>query len=363
MKILKGLGYCLALWGFAEARAMDKADYRVTSISPGCGAVNHYSPSLGQENGLSLVMEFPEFSVGTNGFLSATRRCDIRAEIQVPAGWSFRLHKAVADGEYYHSETGSAQISVGYTYFESGLGTGGGASYWAGDGQANPGNFIAIAQGGANWEYSDCKPFAQTIPMTGFFQMDVERGAGDSGDSDMALYNVEHIASPGGDHKAVWEWQWQRCPGPGGAAVPEGGKTYNLVSRHSGKCLDVKDHALYDGASLQQWECTGEPHQKFRLLPTGPQTYQLEAQESGKCLLIERGGQSNGGRAIQGPCNALPQQRVAFVPGSAGAYALRFDHSGKCLDIDGPSFDNGRYAQQWDCSASANQEWFLAPMD
>ena len=47
--------------------------------------------------------------------------------------------------------------------------------------------------------------------------------------------------------------------------VDLGGGVYRFEARHSGKCLDVRDVSISDGARLQQWVCTGGPAQQFRL--------------------------------------------------------------------------------------------------
>lgn len=47
--------------------------------------------------------------------------------------------------------------------------------------------------------------------------------------------------------------------------VALGGGLYRFVARNSGKCLDVRDVSIANGARLQQWTCTGGPAQSFRL--------------------------------------------------------------------------------------------------
>ena len=42
--------------------------------------------------------------------------------------------------------------------------------------------------------------------------------------------------------------------------------TRGLVSRASGKCLDVSGGSLDDGASIIQWQCHGGANQNWRLL-------------------------------------------------------------------------------------------------
>lgn|GEM_PF-2380119 len=44
------------------------------------------------------------------------------------------------------------------------------------------------------------------------------------------------------------------------------GGLYQFVARNSSKCLDVKDTSDSNGARLQQWACTADPAQSFRLV-------------------------------------------------------------------------------------------------
>lgn len=43
-----------------------------------------------------------------------------------------------------------------------------------------------------------------------------------------------------------------------------GGPYYNLVARHSGKCLDVLNRSTADGARLIQWPCGTGANQQFQ---------------------------------------------------------------------------------------------------
>ena len=43
-----------------------------------------------------------------------------------------------------------------------------------------------------------------------------------------------------------------------------GGGYYNLIARHSGKCLDVANVSTADGARLIQWSCGSGANQQFQ---------------------------------------------------------------------------------------------------
>lgn len=218
------LGALLAL-GFQQpaSYAMNQAEYYIDYASPACGNFTHRSPAAGEENGLSLVMEFFDFEVSTSpSQKEVSRRCDLDVYVKVPAGMSFRLHKAVADGEYQFSPSGSIEVALDYRYSfnqeadpSGGLGVGGWISRSASEGSENPGAYIAEAVGGADWEYTDCRPYDQDIHMGGMFELTAKRADWESEQSDVALFNSEAIGGPARPHKAYWHWEWKPCPNSG----------------------------------------------------------------------------------------------------------------------------------------------------
>jgi glucosylceramidase len=96
------------------------------------------------------------------------------------------------------------------------------------------------------------------VTSAGYFQVVPRHAPG-------LAWDVSGGTSATGDGRQVNMWtfgggtnqQWQPQAVSGG---------YKLVARHSGKCLDVRDVSMNDGAWLQQWSCTGGPAQTFRLV-------------------------------------------------------------------------------------------------
>lgn len=88
--------------------------------------------------------------------------------------------------------------------------------------------------------------------------------------------------------------------------------TYTIVNQQSGKCLDVNGAAADDGAAIHQWTCHGGTNQQFilrKVTYTGndPHDYQLLARHSGKCVDVN--GISTTPRALvhQWTCNPANQ--------------------------------------------------------
>lgn len=132
---------------------------------------------------------------------------------------------------------------------------------------------------------------------------------------------------------------------------------YNLISRHSGLCLDVKDHGTANGVTLQQWACTGEGHQKFRIVVQFDGSYTLQGVPSGRFITVANASQENGTPIIIRDNQNSLNQKFAFYPSGEGSYMARFNHSQKCMDVSGPSTANGAVVHQWECLNAPNQQW------
>jgi len=82
---------------------------------------------------------------------------------------------------------------------------------------------------------------------------------------------------------------------------------------------------------------------------------------SGKCLEIENSQIGNGAKAQQWDCVGQPGMywRVYENPQFSGIYRFVNNNSGRCLEIEGSSSSNGARAQQWDCVGQHGAIWTL----
>lgn len=89
--------------------------------------------------------------------------------------------------------------------------------------------------------------------------------------------------------------------------------TYTAVNQHSGKCLDVSDASTVNGAAVVQWTCiAGALNQQFTLRKVtysgnSAQDYQLVARHSGKCVDVSTISTSAGAAIHQWTCNPVGQ--------------------------------------------------------
>src|SRR5262245_31559939 len=61
--------------------------------------------------------------------------------------------------------------------------------------------------------------------------------------------------------------------------VPPG--VYEIVARHSDKCLSTRGTSLNDGAQANQWACIGEPNQRWSVEPLDAGYYRIVSKHSG----------------------------------------------------------------------------------
>ncbi len=170
----------------------------------------------------------------------------------------------------------------------------------------------------------------------------------------MVNYNSGQAATPGSPAPPP--------PPPTGGQIPTG--YVNVVSKNSGKCLDITGgpSATANGILVQQWTCLNGTNQAFEFIPvTGG--YTITAQSSQKQLDV-RGGQG----AVS---NGTPIQQWAYWGGrneifsvtstSDGYYTISPLSSRLCLNVSGNSQQNGAQIIQYSCVATDNEKWSFIP--
>jgi hypothetical protein len=143
-------------------------------------------------------------------------------------------------------------------------------------------------------------------------------------------------------------------------AIPTG--WVNIVAKHSGKCLDVKDILTVPGAPLTQYTCWGGDNQKFKLTPVNG-GYTITPKHSGLTVEIAGGPGAtwSGASVIQWYYWGGSSQIWQVVPASDGSFNLKPANDGLCMDIAGASSDNGAPVIQWSCSGGDNQKYSFNP--
>jgi hypothetical protein len=98
----------------------------------------------------------------------------------------------------------------------------------------------------------------------------------------------------------------------------DGGGYSEIVSLHSRKCLAVAHASLVHGSTVVQGDCQGEDNQKWRLVPVGTvwahAVYEIVAKHSGKCLAVAHASLVHGSTVVQGDCWGRDDQRFILRP-------------------------------------------------
>ena len=88
--------------------------------------------------------------------------------------------------------------------------------------------------------------------------------------------------------------------------------TYTVVNQQSGKCLDVSGASTADGAAVQQGTCQNGPSQQFTLRRVtyggnDSHDYQLVARHSNKCVDVNGVSTAAQARILQWTCKPVSQ--------------------------------------------------------
>lgn len=136
----------------------------------------------------------------------------------------------------------------------------------------------------------------------------------------------------------------------------------NLISKNSGKCMDVAFASTAPAAGILQYDCWGGDNQKFLLTPVSG-GYKITVKHSGLGLDVGGGPAAtyDGPPIIQWPYWGGSNEIFQLNPTSDGYFTINPLSSGKCLDVAGVSKDNGAPLIQWSCWGGDNQKWILSP--
>jgi len=141
-------------------------------------------------------------------------------------------------------------------------------------------------------------------------------------------------------------------------AAPSSYTYYQVVARHSDKCLDVAFALKGDGTDVIQGSCWGGTNQQWYLRPMGNDGYyEMVARHSQKCLDVEHDSRFHGANVIQWTCHGGGNQQWYLRPvGVYGYYEVVGRNSGMCLDVENISQDHMANVIQGMCWGGLNQQ-------
>lgn len=144
------------------------------------------------------------------------------------------------------------------------------------------------------------------------------------------------------------------------AATIDTSAYYQVVSRHSGKAIEIADQSTSDGAGVRQWARSSATSQQFQFVDAGGGYYKLRARHSGKLIDVASGSTADGANVVQYADNGGTNQQFRVVDTDSGYIKLINRNSGKALDVWGRSTADGARISQYTDNGGTNQQWQLA---
>jgi endoglucanase len=134
--------------------------------------------------------------------------------------------------------------------------------------------------------------------------------------------------------------------------------TYRVISRHSGKALDVSGHNTADGANVIQWMYGGGNNQRWTFTHLGNNTYRIIGVQSGKALEVASTSTANGTNVdIRTYTGANNQRWIASRTSNGFLRLTPVSSTGSALDVSGVSTADGANVHQWSWTGGNNQQW------
>lgn len=147
--------------------------------------------------------------------------------------------------------------------------------------------------------------------------------------------------------------------------TPTAGHTYKIVSKISGKPIDVSGGSTSNRAAIVQFTDDGDLSQQWRLVDAGSGYFNLINVNSGLALSVPHGSNSNGTQMQQTTITGTgtSDQQWRFVALANGWYDVQDLTNAKGLDDRNGSIADNNPVQQWTIDpANANQQWQLVPI-
>lgn len=135
----------------------------------------------------------------------------------------------------------------------------------------------------------------------------------------------------------------------------------SLVSRASGKLLDIRGASTSDGANALIWPGTGGMNQRFSFnYDSSTGYYTIISLSSYKALDVKAASASAGSEVIQWQQhNGFNQWWALSYDTLTSSYIIQAANSGLCLDVRGGSTSDGAEVITWAANGGDNQKWII----
>jgi hypothetical protein len=137
------------------------------------------------------------------------------------------------------------------------------------------------------------------------------------------------------------------------------GATYSILSKASGKAIDVEAGSTKQGANVLLWGNRNDSNQRWVVTSVGNNAYSITNVNSGMSLDLEGGKTDNGTNILQWGWNGGDNQKWYLQLDGEGYYTIVSVASGRAVDVEAGSTDNGANIIQWDINNQDNQKWLF----
>lgn len=110
---------------------------------------------------------------------------------------------------------------------------------------------------------------------------------------------------------------------------------YNIIAKHSKKCLQIQNNNVNDFAPLIQFHADNNDSQKFKFVACGGGYFYIIAKHSEKCLQVKDSSISDLAPIFQSSTNVKSNStKFKLIPCGDGYYNIVAKHSQKCLEVE-----------------------------
>ena len=139
--------------------------------------------------------------------------------------------------------------------------------------------------------------------------------------------------------------------------------TYKILSKFSGKSLDVYKSSIKDGALIKQMSPVDSANQEWVITDIGNGYWEIISGKSGKALNVV-GGSTIIGASIEqrNDSSLLSSQKWQFLKDNKGYFQIKNYKSKICLDINSASTADAAAIVQYTCSNEDDQKFSLTKL-
>lgn len=216
----------------------------------------------------------------------------------------------------------------------------------------------------------DLSPFSRSITDSSF-HFDVTKNGNPSYiNFQLRPDNPDHLRLPmqTWDWPEDWEGQMKQKDGSledveiAPALELTGTEYYWIVSKSDGRCLEVADASLEDGANAQVNGLQTLDHKLWVLEPVGGGYYKIISKNSGKLLEVASSNQTEWAEVSQLGATGTSNQLWKLVQTDDGSYQIVARHSGQCLSVGELLQPGVNDAVQTPFQGLTDQLWTLQPL-